>query len=96
MPVISFTKKNRPSIEVKAGANLMNALLTAEVPVASSCHGDGVCCKCKVQISQGRSHLSLPNETEIFLKEKYQLKADQRISCQAVVLDNIEIDTGYW
>jgi 2Fe-2S ferredoxin len=96
MPVISFAKKHRPSIQVIPGANLMKALLEAEVPVASSCNGDGVCGKCRLQIVSGAQNLSKPNETEIFLAEKYQLKTHQRISCQTFVLDDVEIDAGYW
>lgn len=96
MPVISFKKKNRPDIKVIPGANLMKSLLEAEVPVASSCNSDGVCGKCKMQITAGAENLSQPNETEVFLKDKYQLKADQRISCQTFVLGDVEVDTGYW
>lgn len=96
MPVISFKKKNRSPIKVIPGANLMKSLLEAEIPVASSCNGDGVCGKCRLQVTEGHEYLSAPNETEIFLKEKYQLRADQRISCQTFVLDDVEIDAGYW
>jgi 2Fe-2S ferredoxin len=96
MPVISFSKKNRNSLTVEAGANLMKSLLSSEIPVASSCHGDGVCAKCKLQVTQGQQNLSKPNDIEIFLKQKFQLKSDQRISCQAQVLGDIEVDTTYW
>ncbi len=96
MPVISFSKKNRKSLTVEKDANLMSSLLQAQIPVASSCNGDGVCGKCRVQVLQGKENLSKPNDTEMFLKEKYQLKDDHRISCQVQVQGDIEIDTGYW
>jgi 2Fe-2S ferredoxin len=96
MPVISFTKKHRPDIHVSVGANLMKSLLGAEVPVASSCNGDGVCAKCRLQITNGLKNLSAPNETEIFLKEKFQMKGNLRISCQTFVLDDVEVDASYW
>jgi 2Fe-2S ferredoxin len=96
MPIIRFTKKNRPDLEVDSGSNLMKALLSAEIPVASSCHGDGVCAKCRLQVTGGESNLSKPNEIEQFLKEKFQLKAGQRISCQVSVQGDVEIDASYW
>lgn len=97
MPKISFAKKNRSEIVVSAGTNLMRALLDANVPVASSCHGDGVCAKCVVKVSLGLEKLQPPNETEIFLQEKYSLKNDQRISCQVMVENHdLTVDTTYW
>ncbi|MEZ0390884.1 MAG: 2Fe-2S iron-sulfur cluster-binding protein [Pseudobdellovibrionaceae bacterium] len=96
MPVISFAKKHRESLKVIPGVNLMTVLLENDIPVASSCHGDGVCAKCRLQITKGAENLSQANETEIFLKEKFQLKSGQRISCQSYVLGDIEIDAGYW
>jgi 2Fe-2S ferredoxin len=96
MPVISFTKKHRASIEVASGTILMKALLANEVPVASSCNGDGVCAKCRLMITQGMANLSPANETEKFLKEKFQLKPNQRISCQTLVLGDVEVDASYW
>lgn len=95
MPTVSFVKKI-PSINVQEKSNLMKALLAAQIPVASSCHGDGVCCKCKVQVLSGNENLSAPNQTELFLKEKFNLKPSERVSCQVEVLGPVSIDTTYW
>jgi ferredoxin, 2Fe-2S len=96
MPKIDFAKKNRSSFIVEEGSKLMQALLAQNVPVASSCHGEGVCSKCRIQIIQGKENLSEPNETEKFLLERNQISAGQRISCQTQVFGDIVIDTGYW
>lgn len=93
---VSFTKKNRKSIAVKKGEELMDGLLRNEVPVASSCHGDGICAKCRVTVTAGAENLSTPNDTELFLKEKFKLTGHQRISCQTVVYGPVEVDTTYW
>lgn len=95
MPKISFSK-NRPSFEVESGTILMRSLLDNKVPVASSCNGDGVCSKCRIQIIKGLENLSLPNETELFLRDKFNLTKDVRISCQTLVLGDITVDTTYW
>lgn len=95
MPKISF-KKSFPAVEVAAGANLMSALLKAGRPVASSCNGDGVCAKCRVEVTAGAENLSAPNRTELFLRERENLPAGLRISCQTKVLADVEVDTSYW
>jgi len=95
MPQITLHKTQK-KIEVEEGANLMESLLNAELPVASSCGGEGVCSKCKIKILKGEEHLTPQNETEEFLRDTNDVKANERISCQTQVLGNIEVDTGYW
>ena len=74
----------------------MTCLLDAGIPVASSCEGDGVCAKCKIQILEGAENLSPENETEAFLKEKNNIPQDQRISCQTQIHGDVKIDATYW
>lgn len=95
MPQISFLKA-RPPIEVENGANLMKSLLEAGLPVASSCDGDGVCAKCRIQIIEGKENLSSEGDLESFLKEKHKIAKDFRISCQTVVNGDIKISASYW
>jgi 2Fe-2S ferredoxin len=94
MPQISF--KNRPPLQVAPGTNLMKALLDADLPVASSCDGDGVCAKCRIQILAGAENLSAPNDTEEFLKESKNVEKGVRISCQVQVLGDITVHASYW
>jgi 2Fe-2S ferredoxin len=93
---ISFAKPSIQSFTVSTEANLMQSLLDHDLPVASSCHGEGVCGKCKIKIISGAENLSAPNEIEVFLAAQNNLKPDERISCQTQVLGDIKIDTGYW
>ncbi len=95
MPSIRF-KKSRPSIDVPVGANLMRSLLGAGMPVASSCNSEGVCAKCGIRILEGMQNLSAPNVTEVFLKEKNNIRDEIRISCQTQVLGDIVVDASYW
>ncbi|HAG91842.1 MAG TPA: hypothetical protein DCL41_08220 [Bdellovibrionales bacterium] len=95
MPLISFQKQHAP-IFCENGDNLMATLRKNQMPVASSCQGDGVCGKCKIQVYGGESHLSPPNDTELFLRQRYHLAPNERISCQTQVLGDILIDTTYW
>lgn len=95
MMEIKFSK-SRKSIFCHEHENLMKVLLENSVPVASSCHGEGVCGKCKIRIVNGAENLSKSTGLEEFLVEKYNLEKNFRISCQTLIQGNIEIDTSYW
>jgi 2Fe-2S ferredoxin len=95
MPIIHFLK-NRPPMTVDSDANLMSSLLEKGVPVASSCRGDGVCCKCLIEVVAGNQNLSPETERELFLREKYAFGKSARVSCQVKVLNDITIDASYW
>lgn len=96
MATIRFTKVGKADLQVSSGSNLMKVLLDNQIPVASSCHGDGVCGKCVIRIMEGENNLSPKNEVEIFLKDKLKFKSDFRVSCQTFVQGDIQIDTSYW
>ena len=93
---IQFSRGGRPPIEVPVGATLMTALLDAGLPVASSCRGDGVCAKCRIQIVEGQKNLSRENSLELHLRERHGFDKAERISCQVQILGDIKIDTTYW
>jgi 2Fe-2S ferredoxin len=95
MPQIKFVKARAP-IDVQEGVNLMETLLASQVPVASSCHGDGVCCKCKIRIASGAENLSKETEIELFRREQHSIPQNERLSCQTLVLGTVTIDTTYW
>jgi 2Fe-2S ferredoxin len=95
MPCIRF-KKNIPHVEVESGANLMEALLKAGLPVASSCHGDGVCGKCRVLIISGAENLSTVGAVEELAHDRLKWAREYRLSCQVQVLGDVVIDTSYW
>jgi 2Fe-2S ferredoxin len=95
MPTISFVK-GQPDIIAAPGENLMEALMKAGLPVASSCGGEGVCCKCVIKIISGIENLSERNATETDLKEIHDLSRNERVSCQTQVNGDIKVDTDYW
>lgn len=74
----------------------MQALLEHEIPVASSCRGDGVCAKCRVRIVEGAKNLSPETEIEAMRRDQFDFDRDERLACQAEVLGDIEVDTSYW
>ena len=96
MPKIRFSADKYPEFEVTEGALLMKILLDNNIPVASSCHGDGICGKCKVKVISGEENLSAVQELEKTLCERLKIQTPNRISCQTLVMGDIEIDTTYW
>lgn len=95
MPKIFFAK-GRPSIEVAQGSNLMESLMRENIPVASSCGGEGVCTKCVLKILEGKDNLSPPNDVEKDLHEIHDFARNERVSCQTQVLGDIKVDATYW
>jgi 2Fe-2S ferredoxin len=95
MPTIRFVKKY-PEIQVESGANLMEKLLMAGLPVASSCHGDGICGKCRIRIITGVENLSKIGSVEQLVRDRLNVPREYRISCQTQILGDILIDTAYW
>ncbi len=91
MPAIKIPQKNK-IISVESGKNLMDALLEAELPVASSCHGQGVCSKCFVTVSPIGTH----TELELKTLEKNKLDLSKRLCCQIFVTNDLSVETTYW
>ncbi len=91
MPVIKIPQKNK-IISVESGKNLMDALLEAELPVASSCHGQGVCSKCFVTVSPIGAH----TELELKTLEKNKLDLSKRLCCQIFVTNDLSVEATYW
>lgn len=95
MPLIRFVK-DRPPLTVAPGANLMKSLLEAGLPVASSCQGDGICAKCRIQVIEGAENLSQINPREQILRDRLRIAREFRISCQTLVLGDVTVDATYW
>lgn len=74
----------------------MKGLLSAKVPVASSCGGDGVCAKCAIKIIEGMENLSPVDDLERELLKRTNKDLPYRISCQALVHGDVTVDALYW
>jgi 2Fe-2S ferredoxin len=92
MPKINIPQRQL-TLEVTSGSNLMNALLEACIPVASSCHGEGVCSMCRVKI-EGAVNAAEKFELETLKRNK--CSADERLSCQILVSSDVSVAAKYW
>ncbi len=92
MPKVIVPQKNL-TLNVEPGSNLMNALLEAGLPVASSCHGDGVCSMCRVQIE---GEVAPPVRYEADSLSRNKCAPSERLSCQVSVNHDLTVRTKYW
>ncbi|MCB0280049.1 MAG: (2Fe-2S)-binding protein [Calditrichaeota bacterium] len=90
-PTIFCDKLNK-SVELDQGKSLIQLLREHDIPIASSCLGDGVCKWCKVQILAGEEFVSKKTESE----ERARLKENERLLCQITLSGDIIIGTTYW
>ena len=92
MPKITLPQKNI-ILEVAHGANLMASLQKSNIPVASSCLGDGICGKCQMLVL---GNVESPAEIEIGTLQRNKMDDDQRLSCQIAVTSDLTVTTTYW
>lgn len=71
----------------------MTALMAAGLPVASSCDGEGICSMCRVQIDEP---LPSASELEKNTLSRNKCAADERLSCQVSVENDLSVRTKYW
>jgi len=76
--------------------SLLAELLAHQVPIASSCGGEGVCAKCQIEVVLGIENLSPRTEIEQLANDKFNWKSNQRMSCQCFVLGDCTVTTPYW
>jgi ferredoxin, 2Fe-2S len=97
MAKICFAK-NSTIIEAELNEPLMQILQKIPIPVASSCRGEAVCGKCKIQILEGQQYLNESKEHEKFLALKLHFKNNERLACQCEFKCHgaIKIDASYW
>ena len=92
MPKVSIPQKNLV-LECKVGENLMDVLIAAGLPVASSCLGEGICSKCKVNIEPVGQTSGL--EIKTMSRNKVDM-GTHRLSCQISVENELTVTTTYW
>lgn len=93
MAKIDIPQLNK-TFEPDDSLSLMDNLLKQNIPVASSCGGDGICGKCIVELDTNEA----PPIEELEKKtlEKNQAGKNQRLSCQIKIVTPSQVKTTYW
>ena len=82
------------TINADTNKSLMENLLDHQIPVASSCGGDGICGKCKVTIASTESPPA--SDLEKNTLSKNGASPGERLSCQFFPITPIQVKTTYW
>jgi len=75
-------------IEVKSGSSLLEAAAEAGVYINSLCGGEGVCGKCRLQVTRGEAK---PNSHSIRFLSRNEINTGFVLACQTEVSDDLEI-----
>ena len=96
MAKVKFAK-HFSEITIAKPENLMSLLLRHNIPVASSCGGEGICGKCQVKVLSGWLNLSVQRsqEKDCLIRNGIH-QPEARLSCQCLVLGDVAVDTDYW
>lgn len=95
MPTITLHPSGK-TITAEHGESIFAALRRNDVPIGSSCAGDGVCDKCRVLVLRGAERLSNPSDAERRHFFEHGVTDGERLACQTVVIGDVTITTGYW
>ncbi len=91
MPLIYIRNYDR-EIPCQKGQTLLEAALDEGFPMYHTCGGNARCTTCMVRVIAGMHNLSPVDEEEAYMKRARRLSDDKRLSCQAVVLGDVEVD----
>lgn len=84
---VTFYPDNK-TIEVEQGKTILQAAISAGIYINSSCGGDGVCGRCKVLVSSGKTITTQPSG-RINLEER---KQGICLACLAAIQTDLEIE----
>lgn len=87
-----FIPQKNLVLNAEANKNLMDLLLENQLPVASTCQGEGICSKCVMQITP----TGQPNELEKRTMEKNKCEPNHRLSCQIFIQNDLTVTASYW
>jgi ferredoxin len=77
------------SVAVSPGTTLLDAAQLAGIGLPSTCHGQGDCCECKVEIMAGM--VSRPTDLEETCIAEGNLVANRRLACCTRILDGVQV-----
>ena len=77
-------------------ATLMDAINEVMLPLAQACDGVALCGFCRVQVIEGRDHLSPIGEAESGVLRSMRAGDGERLACCARVSGPATVTTTYW
>ncbi len=78
------------------GETLLEAAWRADVPLASSCGGQGVCGDCVVRVVDGLVDVAEPDAVEQAWRLRRDAAACERLACRMTLRGGVVVSTTYW
>ena len=84
MPRLTLLPEDRP-VDVDAGTTILDASLSAGIPVTHACGGQAKCTTCRVLVLAGGDALGPRTDAERDMADRRRFGDDVRLACQATV-----------
>lgn len=82
------------TVHVATSTSLFQAVITADLPIASSCGADGMCGKCGLRLLSGT--LPTPSARELRVAKANRVDPSHRLSCMVEVNGDLVVTADYW
>ena len=92
---VSFPTQDR-SVNVPSGTLLIDAVRSAELPIASACRGDWLCGRCGVAIVAGLEQVDAEAPDELLCKQRNRIDPRLRLACRIGVRADLSVTAPYW
>ena len=92
---VSFPTHDR-SVNVPSGTLLIDAVRSADLPIASACRGDGLCGRCGVTIVAGLEQVGGEAPDESRCKQRNRIDPQLRLACRIEVRADLSVTAPYW
>jgi len=95
---MALLKINNQEIDASSGMSIFQMAKEMDIAIPSSCHQQGKCKECLIEIKSGHEFLSPPSKAEAHLTENFRLACEARISgngdisCQTMKRSQIIIE----
>ena len=92
---VRFPKQGR-SVCVPAGTLLIDAVRSANLPIASACRSDGLCGRCGVAILAAAREIGAETPDETRTKQRNRIDPHLRLACRIRVCADLAVAAPYW
>jgi ferredoxin len=92
---VRFPTQGR-SVCVPTGTLLIDAVRSAELPIASACRADGLCGRCGVAVLDGATAIGAETPEESRCKERNRIDPRLRLACRIRVCADLSVTAPYW
>ncbi len=78
-------------VHASQSQTILDALLQAQIDISHGCGGMGTCGTCRIYVEKGIESFAPRSEAEAEIAQQRQFTAKERLSCQNLAVDRIQI-----